>query len=77
MDDEQHAADPTSDHGSAILVPATAAKQKQQDDNNQNNVHVTSGLRPPLFRLVSLATGHFRKLGDGNPEALNRFHDVG
>jgi hypothetical protein len=56
-------------------IPATT-KQKQQDDDNQNNVHVSSGMSLPLLGRQPSSACNFRKLCDGDPEALNRFHDV-
>jgi len=72
--DQQHTADPATDYWAAIIIPAASTEQKKQDDDNQNNVHVSSGLSLPLLRWVPSATFNFRKLGDGNPEALNGFH---
>ena len=77
QDDQQHAADAATDHRAAIVETATATKQKQQDDDNQNNVHVFSGMSLALLGRQPSATCNFRKLCDGDPEALNRFHDGG
>jgi hypothetical protein len=52
--DQQHAADPATDYGPAIIIPTASTEQKQQNDNDQDNVHVPSGMSLLLLRDVGV-----------------------
>ena len=41
---EQYSANPRADHRAAVIVSPASTKEKQQDDDNQNNIHVSSGM---------------------------------
>jgi hypothetical protein len=72
--DQQHAADPASDHGAALVETSASTKQKQQDENNQNEVHMrlsllvvraTKLLGPVLNLIGTMAFRSRRVLGAG------------
>jgi hypothetical protein len=72
--DQQHAADPASDHGTAIVETSASTKQKQQDENDQNDVHMrlslfvvraTKLLGPVLNLIGPMAFRSQRVLGAG------------
>jgi len=52
-DDQQHAANATSDHRAPIIVPTTASEKEQQNQNNQDEVHMRILLdtRQSLYRM--------------------------